>query len=535
MNVLDIFSGLNAEQRSAVESTAPQILCVAGAGTGKTYCMISRINKLVNIDKVNPQSILALTFTNAAAFEMEGRFTKYNPDCTTRPQFRTFHSFCYHLLSIDYSVLNALRYTQVPNIIDDAGFKQLQEGVRLRLGIKTSCRKLANANLCKDAKELADYKVFNTAVASKLIRDNVITFDLLCSEVCKLFVIDAPCIIKYKNQFKYVFVDEFQDTDRCQYDFLMSFTDSYKFVVGDPLQALYGFRGADSSLIKQLITDPAWAVIKLHQNYRSTQQICDFANAIDTGIDRRFRVNLESGTQKQGDEVFEKRDFGLDSIIRSKLDTLPGSTAILCRTNSEVVTMCKWLDDSNIPYATKDNDKISVNIWRSVNDNQYFMQWLASLLTSERYCDYIRYFDMRGKTREVTDEVIAEFRTRYNNFIISSYADKVYRIREVLNSAAVWADKLSAILAELALECPEDAIAVIPDDSAVLNYLDNLTKANSSLYVGTIHSVKGLEYDNVIVCGVGSYSFRLDCEEEWNVYYVAVTRARNNLIICKAD
>ena len=293
-DLVDVLSGLNSGQQAAVLSDSKKLLCLAGAGTGKTHTMMARISKLIAVDQVDPASILALTFTNAAAFEMKERFMKNHPGVRS-PEFRTFHSFCYSLLAMDLRVRAALQYTSVPEIIEASDMKQITTTVKEQLGIKLSDSILWGTGNTISEKKTID--LYQKAVANALRRQNVITFDLLSQKVCDLFVTNSDLVKKYKDRYQYIFVDEFQDTDRTQYDFVMSFEDSYKFVVGDALQALYGFRGADSSLIKQISRDPEWEKVRLSQNYRSTVQICEYANNMSHYAVDEYRVALEASRE----------------------------------------------------------------------------------------------------------------------------------------------------------------------------------------------------------------------------------------------
>jgi DNA helicase-2/ATP-dependent DNA helicase PcrA len=228
---------LNKAQQIAVDSESPKILCLAGAGTGKTRTLIERIVGLVNRG-VAPSSILALTFTNAAAFEMKERYREY-VDSGESPEFRTFHSYCYDLMSKDIKVRNALGYTSMPSIADDYKQKRIESEALTQSGIRLSKTKISDpASL--SMKEKKDYEILMKFRKRLMVKENLITFDELCQGVCKLFISKDPIVDKYRNMIKYLHVDEYQDTDKVQHNFVMSFSDSANiFVVGDSLQSLY--------------------------------------------------------------------------------------------------------------------------------------------------------------------------------------------------------------------------------------------------------------------------------------------------------
>ena len=140
--------GLNTEQQFAVDCNDAKILCLAGAGAGKTKTMIARIVRLVN-DGVDPKRILALTFTNAAAFEMKERY-KLTPNLDISrgvPEFRTFHSFCYSLIIKDLAIRQRIGYAQIPSVCDDAEFKEIKQKVKLQLNCKLTADQLDGENL----------------------------------------------------------------------------------------------------------------------------------------------------------------------------------------------------------------------------------------------------------------------------------------------------------------------------------------------------------------------------------------------------
>ena len=314
---------LNEQQQAVVSSNARRILCLAGAGTGKTYTMIARIRRLV-ADGVDPRSILVLTFTNAAAFEMEQRYSgsKMRPAAT--PKFGTFHSFCYGLISQDKFIRTLLGYSEIPSVATEAETKHIRNEAAMHLGYKLS------EAVKDDKKRSALY-----AAADRIMKQrNLVTFDKMCYDICSLFVHNNGAIKRYKDQYKYVFVDEQQDTDPKQQDFVMSFDESNIMVVGDALQAIYSFRGADSSIIKSLSVNPEWEVHKLSENYRSTVEICEFANSMSTYADNSYRVAIHS--DRHGADVVVIDNYTHNEQFRDMVKRIEPNTAILCRSNAEI-------------------------------------------------------------------------------------------------------------------------------------------------------------------------------------------------------
>lgn len=224
---------LNTEQQAAVDAADKQLLVLAGAGTGKTYTMISRITKLVSAGApVN--HILVLTFTNAAAAEMKDRYASTHVNEPT-PMFCTFHSFCYSLIARDIEILKRLGYTQVPNLPDEPAIKRIEASVKQQCGTKLSSNKLHGHDILTP-KEQFQYDIFWKQFEKILKKENYITFDTMCYSICELFDSDDPLIAKYKEQYEYLFVDEVQDTDPKQWKFVSSFKNAHLFVVGDAKQ-----------------------------------------------------------------------------------------------------------------------------------------------------------------------------------------------------------------------------------------------------------------------------------------------------------
>lgn len=535
---------LNAEQLSAVNSNAKKLLCLAGAGTGKTFCMISRIKRLVD-EGVDPTSMLVLTFTNAAAFEMKARYQKGMSLGSRIPEFRTFHSFCYSILATDKEVRSKLGYTVVPRIADERTTKKIESNAKLQCGIKLSDKQLKGKAVLS-MKEQADLALYRKAVYRSMKIENVITFDMLCYDICQLFVDDDPTVLKYKSRYKYIFVDEFQDTDPKQYKFIQSFEDATLFVVGDALQAIYSFRGADSSIIKSLAEDDEWEVIKLYRNYRSTQEICDFANENSRyAANSAHRIQIastRSGNLVDVTNVLEhhypcsKGEVNTETLeaIVEWLSAVEGTTAILSRTNAEAACIMDYLDKLGIKYSTGKRNADVVHMLKSAIDDTYFADWLSTYLNADMYADYLRFCAILDDTPPI--KILL---TRFINCrAIAMRTTPVLGIRKAFNLNLTRVEKANEIidLLELDISITEDELTM----DNVLEFIDYLISKitediDSDLYVGTIHSSKGLEYDNVVLIGVNDTSFKLTNEENNNLYYVGITRAKNYLWVFKAS
>lgn len=553
---------LNEQQQKAVDCTDSKILCLAGAGTGKTYSMLARIHRLID-DGVSPSSILALTFTNAAAKEMESRF---HAESANAPQFCTFHAFCYRLIISDVNVRNKLGYTAgVPKIADpDIADKILAE-VQLNLRTRLSAAKLFGEGYVSE-KDKFDRIVVLKAFQKRLIQDNLITFDILCYKVCDLFVKDEEIIHKYKDQYKHIFVDEFQDTDIRQYRFVASFKNSSLFLVGDSLQAIYGFRGADNSIIKKLATDKDWTVIQLTINYRSTPEICETANKFSSSYaDNSYRVALQS-IRESGPEVVVHRYTEAnckDIKVNGRIDPeslklfqsansamrlnsgytgsmiAPGPSAILVRTNAEVRYIQDYLIECGIEYQSNlSTTSQLIQALKCLHDDKYTFEFLTSQLSQEDYANYVRksaIYSIDNKSNYTLEQFLKDFG---EVTLIKYWTHMLHDLQILANNLDLrYPENIEHVLSNMFIMFSITGRAVLKTqphtwDEFVQQVAELVnTSQTSSLYVGTIHSAKGLEYDNVYLFGVDDKTFRLTTEENKNLLYVGITRAKNRLFI----
>lgn len=539
--------GLNSEQLRAVECIDKKILCLAGAGTGKTYTMLERISHLVD-QGVNPSSILVLTFTNAAAFEMKERYLKSH-NTGILPEFRTFHSFCYHVLASNVAARRFLGYTETPTIADEAIRKRILREAQGMSNIKCSIESLekkAQQTKLTSAEQFA-YDTLQKLASKLMQKRNTITYDELSRKVCKLFRDNEQIIQQYKDKYKYIFVDEFQDTDPTQNEFVQSFVDSNLFAVGDALQSIYAFRGADSKIIKRLSVDPEWTVIKLHENYRSTRTICDFANQNSKYADDSFRIVMSPGKDVEGTPVVVKqiREDLVEGLYENAvwycvndMKSHTGSTAILSRTNKEVSAIQDYFTSQGLAFRSQKKSEEIKNMLTAVGDNQFLIDWLASYLSAERYADYIRVDTI--KKSENQEYTISDFLLDFSNvYAIVEKWNLVRSIRrtckETDRSIMQRCEDILAILDCGTLVLDESKCITMKDavDHIIECYEGDSEVPGADVYIGTVHSVKGLEYDNVYVLGVNGDTFKLIDEQNRNLYYVAITRAKKHLVVFK--
>lgn len=815
----------NEQQLEAINSNKDKILVLACAGAGKSTTLVSRAARLI-ADGVNPKSILCLTFTNKAGAEMSEKFKRMFPKVAPVPEFKTFHAFCYSIIVKDIEIRNALGYSKVPGIASDAILKEARETATIQTGILLSDDVISGKAPCppRDRMKLDTWK---KAYRKYLARLDLITFDIMSEEVSALFVSKHPATERYKNQYKHIMVDEFQDTDKTQFAFVGSFRDCNWFFVGDALQCqpagtmvemasgelkpieqivigdkvkaynareayyttersgklvtktahhfadnivevksanrsskytkehltyarihtegnedarcvylmcnsekgwwrvgecslflyggndfgpkhrmheegadkvwildicknsresswyteqlaafkfgipdttwqfmnvgrytpetmqelydnipdiedrakkcleyfgrdinypffnkasdihrhmskihmfelhvgnlipglmdivvpepfedgydakqgykaryhntyeqiteiiecppeevyslevdhyhnyiadgilthncIYQFRGTNNKFIKMLSESPDWYKIRMDQNYRSTREICEFANKMSTYAKPTYRLELKG--QRSGDAVVVKNG-GMTSyndpvyyphiqhVFHQLEEHKDGSTAILCRTNNEVKWVVNFLSKKGVACTNSKKQQVIIPLIKAAGDLAYEMEYLASTLTKDNYNRWIRTF--YGESMGITE--FLEMFGSCNG--ITATHNKIEKIREILNTSEDGAAKANLILSKFKLV----GLTCSPENNTPECVISTLVQAiesfqESSLYVGTIHSVKGLEYDTVFVIGVDQGVWLLNSEDNLNLYYVAITRAKEHLYV----
>src|SRR3954462_14386103 len=358
---------LNPQQREAVETVQGPVLILAGAGSGKTRVITYRIAYLVEHANVPADQILAVTFTNKAASEMAERVDKLiGSRSLTKPAISTFHSFCVRTLRRDIQALqiNGKGYTKNFVIYDENDQQMLVKAALRRLGIDDKQLKPSailgriswaknhmldpqdvylNSGDPKTEKIAQIYKVYE----SELIKANALDFDDLLLKTVQLLKADAKVREKYERRYHYLLVDEYQDTNRPQYEImrLLAGTRHNVCAVGDEDQSIYSWRGADIRNILEFEQDfPEAKIIRLEQNYRSTQNILQAASAVVANNVRRKGKNL--WTSRQGGTkigYYEAPDgenealFVADGIAKYVREALQNGeeprAAVLYRTN----------------------------------------------------------------------------------------------------------------------------------------------------------------------------------------------------------
>ena len=374
MNLLD---ALNEPQKEAVVTTKGPLLILAGAGSGKTRVLTHRTAYLIEECGVNPYNIMAITFTNKAAGEMRERIDQMVGYGSESIWVSTFHSTCVRILR---RYIDRLGFGTNFTIYDSDDQKTLMKDICKRLEIDTKMYKekmfLSAISSAKD--ELIDPIEFETRAAGDYVKrkqaqvyreyqqalkqNNVLDFDDLIMKTVELFKLDKEVLASYQDRFRYIMVDEYQDTNTAQFELIRLLALKYQnlCVVGDDDQSIYKFRGANIYNILNFEHHfPDATVIKLEQNYRSTQNILDAANAVIANNQGRKEKRLwtDNGagdkiTFEQLDTAAEEADFVARDIARRvrKGEYQYKDCAILYRTNAQSRLFEERFITANIPY-----------------------------------------------------------------------------------------------------------------------------------------------------------------------------------------
>src|SRR5579863_8762764 len=362
---MDFLEGLNPRQREAVEHSEGPLLILAGAGSGKTRVITHRIAHLMSVHRVPGWAILAVTFTNKAAGEMRDRVHSLTSDISgDGPTVATFHSFCVRLLRREGAPLAAIRpgFTTRFTIYDDDDQLSILKTIYKQLGLddkfmqhRAALSRISNAKSHKQspddmARAATDPVLERLAVVyeqyeGKLRECNALDFDDLLLETVRLLTHDAPTRERLNRRYEFVMVDEYQDTNRSQYELMRLLTAQRKnlCVVGDEDQSIYGWRGANIRNILDFERDfPGATIIRLEQNYRSTKNILEAANGVVAHNTERIGKSLWTDSTS-GDKItlYEAPDSENEALyiadaIANRLSRNPQErVAVLYRTNAQ--------------------------------------------------------------------------------------------------------------------------------------------------------------------------------------------------------
>ena len=592
-------NGLNKEQREAVMHIDGPMLVLAGAGSGKTRVLTNRIAYLIE-NGVEPFNILAITFTNKAAKEMKERVSKLIGNQASSIQISTFHSLGLRLLKENYSKLGYKSnfvildsddtLTVVKKIMKEMNLNPKFYNAReIRNKISSAKNELMTpSEFSKVEFDQNVIKVFEK-YNKKLVINNSVDFDDLLLLPIKLFKEYPDTLRHYQDKYKYVLIDEYQDTNEAQYIFSKMLCNNHKniFVVGDNDQAIYAFRGANFKNILNFEKDYAnCKVILLEENYRSTQNILDAANSVIKHNKQRKDKNLWCNNDVGSKVKYIKTDSDKDecTYVSKTIKELRDSgvnyedMAILYRTNAQSRLIEEEMLKNGIPYKivgsfyfyNRKEIKDLLCYLRMINNPDDDVSLLRVINTPKRGIgdktienlgniadiNGTSLFDAIDSGKELKfKELILSMKDKCDNATLTEMVDIV------LNESGLKEDLASdkSLESEIRLENLEEFKSITKsyeEEFGVISLTDFLNEislvsdvsehqdGNNKVNLMTIHAVKGLEFDNVFVIGMEEGIFPhynsinegtlAAIEEERRLCYVAITRAKKNLWMLNA-
>lgn len=567
----DLLNDLNKDQIAAVKHTDGPVLILAGAGSGKTRVLTYRVAYLISEKHIDPQNILMVTFTNKAANEMKERIRKLVSDHGL-PFAGTFHSLCVRILRVD-----GVHVKIPPNFaIYDAddqvdAIKEVMK--KLDISAKQYHPNAVLATISQAKNELItalEYPTyargnFQETVARAylgyqrlLLENEALDFDDLLLKTVELFRNHPEVAGKYQERFQYVLVDEYQDTNKAQYELTKSLAKRWHniTVVGDASQSIYRWRGADFRNIINFKSDfPDVAVFHLEQNYRSTQTILDAAYSVISK--NTSHPILKLWTEKNGGEritLYEARNEQDEAtyIIQTILQSgRPFSDfAVLYRTNAQSRVLEEAFLHAGIPYVLvggtrfyerKEIKDVLAYLRILANPKDMVSYHRAEKLGKGRMEKFLEYADTRQKdnqliaatTLELLDSILDV--TKYTDLYDANSEEENYRLENIkeLRSVATQFPDLSAFLENVALV----------EQEYTPQHMKDLEAKRRAVTLMTLHAAKGLEFPYVAIVGMEEGIFphsrslmeKDELEEERRLCYVGITRAKEKLYLTYAN
>ena len=599
----ELLNKLNTQQREAVEYINGPLLVLAGAGSGKTRVLTTRIAYMIDSAGVMPWNILAITFTNKAAREMQQRVEALVGSAANDMWVRTFHSACVRILRRD---IDRLGYETSFNIIDSDDQKSLVKECLKECGFEEkqlpprsvmSEISFAKDNLLSPQEYAQDYaddyrkkqiaRIY-ALYQKKLKTANDLDFDDLIMLTVKLFQENEDVLEFYRNKFRYILVDEYQDTNKAQNELIILLAGHHRnlCVVGDDDQSIYKFRGADiSNILDFEKAFPESRTIRLEQNYRSTQNILDAANNViknnfgrkgkklwtDKGSGAKICVYKASGEHDEASYIADT----MSALSREGYSY--NDMAVLYRANASSRALEEVFMRKAVPYRVLSglrfydrkeirdmiaylrlikNPDDNISLKRIINTpsrkiGKVTIDKIAAAADRENcsllkainvhrdtlgasvvgFYDLISYLRTYAQTNSVSDLVNEVFeKTHYREFLETDEKgeERIDNVYELINGAANY------------MQGNEDAsFEDYMDNLALISDIDNYDEELEAAIFMTMHSAKGLEFPIVFICGFDEGIFPSsmstfsseELEEERRLCYVGITRAQEILHI----
>ena len=606
----EILEGLNDKQYEAVTNTEGPCLVIAGAGSGKTKVLTHKIAYLIKEKDVKPWNILSITFTNKAANEMKERIVNLVGDVATDIWMGTFHSICVRILrrfidriGFDNSFIifdTSDQKTLVKNCLKDLGIDDKLFNDRSVLSEISNAKNEMLTPESYAARANGDFRKEKISTVYELYQkrlkeNNAIDFDDIINYTIEILQDNEDIREYYCDKFKYILVDEYQDTNKAQFMLVKILASKYKniTVVGDNDQGIYSFRGADISNILNFEKDfPGTKIIKLEQNYRCTGNILKAANAVIKNNEVKYKKELWTQNEEgnlpkvyQADNEYDEASYIVEQIehLRREEYYKYKDFAVLYRMNTQSRAIEDILRRENIPYKIigglkfyerkeiKDliaylrliqnhNDNLSLRRIinepkRGIGKTSLDKIELISNDTGESMYEIIKRADEFGLNRVFLNSrefvnTIEELSAKKDELPISELIKQVLKksgyTKALQNENTIEAenrienlDEFLTVAIEFEEEEVENGLREFLEGITLSSDIDELEESDDYVTLMTLHSAKGLEFPVVFLAGMEegifpgykSISEPRELEEERRLCYVGITRAKEHLYL----
>lgn len=606
----NLIEGLNDKQKEAVLATEGPCLVIAGAGSGKTKVLTHKIAYLLSEKNVKPWNILSITFTNKAANEMKQRVEKLVGEASQEMWLGTFHSICVRILR---RFIDRIGFDTTFLIFDSTDQRTLVKECIKSIGLddKLFTDRSVLSEISNGKNDMLEPKAYQVKYngdfrkekigevyelyQKKLKENNALDFDDIINYTIKILTENPDVLEYYTEKFKYVLVDEYQDTNKAQFMLVSILASKYGniTVVGDNDQGIYSFRGADITNILNFEKDfPGSKIVKLEQNYRCTGNILKAANAViknnENKYDKKLWTENEEGKLPciyKAEDEYDEASYIVKQINMLKMEEYLklSDFAILYRMNSQSRAIEDIFRRENIPYKIigglkfyerkeiKDiiaylrlifNTSDNLSLKRIINEPKRGIGKTSldniqdiSDKTGKSMYEIIKYAEQYELNRVKANsiqfvEVIEELRKQVNQIPISELIkltlNKTGYVKALENENTIEAEsriqnleEFLTVAIEFEEQMAENTLAEFLESISLTSDIDNMEESEDTVTLMTLHSAKGLEFPVVFLVGMEEGIFPgyksigeiKELEEERRLFYVGITRAMQYLYL----
>lgn len=606
----NLIEGLNDKQKEAVLATEGPCLVIAGAGSGKTKVLTHKIAYLLSEKNVKPWNILSITFTNKAANEMKQRVEKLVGEASQEMWLGTFHSICVRILR---RFIDRIGFDTTFLIFDSTDQRTLVKECIKSIGLddKLFTDRSVLSEISNGKNDMIEPKAYQVKYngdfrkekigevyelyQKKLKENNALDFDDIINYTIKILTENPDVLEYYTEKFKYVLVDEYQDTNKAQFMLVSILASKYGniTVVGDNDQGIYSFRGADITNILNFEKDfPGSKIVKLEQNYRCTGNILKAANAViknnENKYDKKLWTENEEGKLPciyKAEDEYDEASYIVKQINMLKMEEYLklSDFVILYRMNSQSRAIEDIFRRENIPYKIigglkfyerkeiKDiiaylrlifNTSDNLSLKRIINEPKRGIGKTSldniqdiSDKTGKSMYEIIKYAEQYELNRVKVNsiqfvEVIEELRKQVNQIPISELIkltlNKTGYVKALENENTIEAEsriqnleEFLTVAIEFEEQMAENTLAEFLESISLTSDIDNMEESEDTVTLMTLHSAKGLEFPVVFLVGMEEGIFPgyksigeiKELEEERRLFYVGITRAMQYLYL----